>query len=112
MERYNCLPRHLAKELGISHSTLSRWLSGKNIPSSKYCHKLSQYSGTSLDTILAMVGYIPKTTAIDNVAWPEFREYASKMYPQDLDEDTISFIEDIIEYRKQRRIKNKKQKNS
>ena len=29
--------------------------------------------------------------------WPEFREYARQKYPNELDEDLITMIEDLIE---------------
>jgi len=40
--------------------------------------------------------------------WPEFREYARKKYPDELDEDIITMIEDLIERR--RTIARKKKK--
>ncbi len=32
--------------------------------------------------------------------WPEFREYALQKYPNELDEDLITMIEDLIERRR------------
>jgi hypothetical protein len=40
--------------------------------------------------------------------WPEFREYARKMYPDELDDDLITMIEDLIERRRQKRYKSGK----
>jgi len=102
------LPSQMADAIGISHSTISRWLSGKYIPSSRYCQKISEYTGTPLESILAMVGHITEDINIRHSGWPEFREYATKMYPDELDEDTITLIEDIIEYRRNKKKARKK----
>jgi hypothetical protein len=32
--------------------------------------------------------------------WPEFREYANLKYPNELDEDIITMVEDLIERRR------------
>ena len=36
--------------------------------------------------------------------WPEFREYAHQKYPDELDEDLITMIEDLIEWRRARKV--------
>lgn len=93
------MPSHLAAELGISHATVSRWLSGKDIPSIKSCQKLAESSGVSLSSILFFAGYLPgrlmATYAKNDL--PNFREYAEKKYSGELDEDLITMIEDLIE---------------
>ncbi len=38
------LPSQLTADLGISHATVSRWLSGKDRPSSESCQKLAAYA--------------------------------------------------------------------
>jgi len=35
--------------------------------------------------------------------WPEFREYAQRKYPDELDEDVIIMIENLIEQRRGRK---------
>ena len=40
--------------------------------------------------------------------WIEFREYAQKKYPYEIDEEIITLIEDLIERRRARRYKSKK----
>ena len=103
MRRRKRLPSQLANELGISHATVSRWLSGKDQPSTRSCQKLAEYSGMPLAHILAITGFIPPPAKTESPQWPEFREYAHQMYPDELDEDLITMIEDLIERRRHKR---------
>ena len=103
MRRRHRLPSQLAADLGVSHPTIGRWLSGQDIPSTSSCRKLAQYSGLPLEKILSMSGHLPR---IDNSAptdWPEFREYARLKYPTELDDDVIDVIEELIERRRTRK---------
>ena len=100
MRRQSRRPSQMAADLGISHATVSRWLSGKDIPSTKSCRRLAEYSGTPLEKILSIAGHLPLMPDRGPVEWPEFREYASKKYPNELDEEIISMIEYLIERRK------------
>lgn len=52
------LPSQLAAEIGVSHSTMSRWLSGKATPDIASCLKLAMYSGMRVDAILIAAGHI------------------------------------------------------
>jgi transcriptional regulator with XRE-family HTH domain len=108
MRRRKRLPSQLAADLGISHATVSRWLSTADIPSIKSCHKLAEYSGVPLEKILSIVGHLPGVAETGPPEWPEFREYARQMYPDELDEDLITMIEDLIERRRQKRYKSRK----
>jgi transcriptional regulator with XRE-family HTH domain len=103
MRRRKRLPSQLAADLGISHATVSRWLSGKDIPSTSSCHKLAEYSGVPLEKVLSIVGHLPRVAEAAPPEWPEFREYARQKYPDELDEDLITMIEDLIERRRARR---------
>jgi transcriptional regulator with XRE-family HTH domain len=103
MRRRKRLPSQLASDLGISHATVSRWLSGADIPSTKSCRRLAEYSGVPLEKILSVVGHLPIVAETVSHEWPEFREYARKMYPNELDDDLITMIEDLIERRRQKR---------
>ena len=100
MRLRKCLPNKLAAELGVSHATVSRWLSGSDIPSISSCRKLAEYSGVPLEKILATTNYLPPIAVDKPMEWPEFREYAQRKYPDELDEDLISMIEDLIERRR------------
>ncbi len=102
MRRKRLLPSQLAAELGISHATVSRWLSGQDIPSVKSCQKLAKYSGVPLTKVLAAAGYLPMVHETGAVQWPEFREYAREKYAAELDDDLITMIEDLIERRRSR----------
>jgi transcriptional regulator with XRE-family HTH domain len=103
MRRRKRLPSQLAVDLGFSHATVSRWLSGQDIPNTKSCRKLAEYSGVPMERILAIVGHMPGVAEKVPPQWPEFREYARQMYPDELDEDLITMIEDLIERRRQKR---------
>jgi transcriptional regulator with XRE-family HTH domain len=108
MRRRKRLPSQLAYDLGISHATVSRWLSGADIPSTESCRRLAEYSGVPLEKILSIVGHLPRVAEVANREWPEFREYARQMYPNELDDDLITMIEDLIERRRQKRYKSGK----
>jgi transcriptional regulator with XRE-family HTH domain len=103
MRRRKRLPSQLAADLGISHATVSRWLSGQDIPSTKSCRRLAEYSSVPLEKLLSIVGHLPKIAETAPSEWPEFREYARQKYPDELDEDLITMIEDLIERRRQKR---------
>ena len=108
MRRRKRLPSQLAADLGVSHATVSRWLSGEDVPNTRSCRRLADYTGVPLETVLSVVGYLPRVAEKKAPEWPEFREYASQKYPTELDEDLITMIEDLIERRRGRRYGRKK----
>ena len=108
MRRRKRLPSQLAADLGISHATVHRWLTGKDIPSTRYCYKLAEYSGVPLHKVLSITGHLPEMMEQVPAEWPEFREYAQQKYPNELDEDLITMIEDLIERRRGRRHERRK----
>ncbi len=103
MRRRKRRPSQLAAELGISHATVGRWLSGADVPNTKSCRKLSEYSGVPLQKVLSVAGHMPGSAEAGKPEWPEFREYARQKYPSELDEDMITMIEDLIERRREKR---------
>ncbi|MFC1951911.1 helix-turn-helix transcriptional regulator [Chloroflexota bacterium] len=103
MRRRRRLPSQLAAELGINHATVSRWLSGADTPSTRSCRRLSEYSGVPVENILSLTGHLTVVAEGGPVEWPEFREYARRKYPSELDDDLVTMIEDLIERRRQRR---------
>jgi len=100
MRRHQRKPSQMAAELGISHATVSRWLSGRDIPNTRSCQRLADYSGVPVQKVLAIVGHISRVAEKPAAEWPEFREYALNKYPAELDEDLITMIEDLIERRR------------
>ena len=60
MRRRKCRPSQLAADLGISHATVSRWLSVDEVPKTRSCGKLAEYSGVPVEKILSIVGHMPK----------------------------------------------------
>jgi len=103
MRRRKCLPSQLAAELGVSHATVSRWLRGQEVPNLRSCRKLAEYCGVPVEKVLSVVGHLPRVAEAVAPDWPEFREYARRKYPKELDEDLITMIEDLIERRRGRR---------
>jgi len=103
MSRRRRLPSQMAADLGVSHAAMSRWLSGQNVPNTRSCQRLAEYSGVSVDKVLSIVGHITVIVEDGSEKWPEFREYARKKYPSELDEDLVTMVEYLIEQRRARR---------
>jgi len=110
MRRRKRKASQLAADIGVSHATVSRWLSGYDIPNTVSCRRLAEYSGVPVENVLSVVGHIPKVAENKFADWPEFREYALQKYPNELDEDLITMIEDLIERRREKRYRSKKRK--
>ncbi len=103
MRRRKRKPSQMAADLGISHATVSRWLSAMDIPNTRSCHRLAEYTGIPVERVLSIAGHLLRISEEPAVAWPEFREYARQKYPKELDEDMITMIEDLIERRRARK---------
>ncbi len=103
MRRRKRLPSQLATDLEVSHATVGRWIAGEDIPSTRSCRKLAEYSGVPMEMILSITGHLPIVAESSSSVWPEFREYARQKYPEELDEDMITLIEDLIERRRGRK---------
>lgn len=103
MHRRKRLLSQLAADLGVSHVTVGRWLSGKDVPSTRSCLRLADYSGVSIQKILTIAGHLPGRLEKVSADLPEFRDYARKKYPKILDDDLVIMIEDLIERRRQKR---------
>ncbi len=108
MRRRKRLPSQLAADLGVSHATVSRWLSDADVPNIKSCQGLAECSGVPLEKVLSIAGHLPGIADREPPEWPEFREYARRKYPTELDEDLITMIEDLIERRRGKRYGGKK----
>jgi len=108
MRRRKRLPSQLAADLGVSHATVSRWLSGEDVPNTRSCQRLAECTGVPVENILSIVGHLPRVAETVPPEWPEFREYARQKYPNELDEDLITMIEDLIERRRQKRYNTRK----
>ena len=107
MRRRKRKPSQLAADLGISHATVSRWLSGDDVPSTRSCRRLAEYSGVPVEKVFSVVGHMPRVAEKESAEWPEFREYAREKYPHELDEDLITMIEDLIERRRAKKYEGK-----
>ena len=96
------MPSQLAGDIGTSHTTVGRWLSGTDIPGIPSCQKLAEYSGVPLEQVLYLSGHLLEAKTTKAAEWPEFREYATTKYSSELDDDLITMIEDLIERRRAR----------
>jgi transcriptional regulator with XRE-family HTH domain len=102
IRRRGSLPSQFAADVGVSHTSVSRWLSGKEKPSFTSCVKLANYTGVPLQRILHIVGYLVPVEEKAASELPDFREYVKRKYPQELDDDLVTLIEDLIERRRGR----------
>ena len=100
MRSRRVLPGQLAAEIGISRATVNRWLSGTDIPSTRSCRRLAEYSGVPVERVLYIAGHLPIVAESGAEYWPEFREYAQHKYPDELDDELITMIEETIERRR------------
>ncbi len=103
INRKKCSTNRFAANLGVSHTTVGRWLSGALLPNTESCRKIAEYSGESLQRILSIAGHLPPIVETGTHEWPEFREYIQMKYPEELDEDWVVMIEDLIERRRSRK---------
>ena len=102
MRQRRCSPSQLATSLGVRYSTVHRWLHNKTLPSITSCVRLAEYTDLSLQKVLSKIDYIPPLADSPKNSWPEFREYATQKYPDVLDEDLITLIENLIALRRDR----------
>ncbi len=102
LRQRNMSLRRFSQEVGISPSTLSRWLSGKQAPSPESCRKMAEALSLPPEQVLAWAGHLIPMRKADANNLPEFREYAQRKYPAELDEDMIVMIEDLIQRRRMR----------
>ncbi len=100
--------RRLATDAGISPSTLSRWVSGKQVPSPQLCQQFADSLSLPVERVLALAGHLVPMQKANAGALPDFREYARQKYPAELDDDMIAMIEDLIQRRRRRLNENSK----
>jgi len=101
LKTQNRLPCQLARDLGVNHATVLRWLKGQDMPNIESCVKLSHYSNTPLLEILSITGHlIPANASNSTDSLPEFREYVTKKYPKAFNEDVIAMMEHLIASRR------------
>lgn len=102
MRRRGQLPSQFAAAVGVSHTSVSRWLSGKEKPSFASCIKLANYTRMPLQRILHIVGHLIPVEERPASELPDFREYVRRRYPRELDDDLVTIIEDLIDRRRAR----------
>jgi transcriptional regulator with XRE-family HTH domain len=100
MRRRGQLPSQFAADVGVSHTSVSRWLSGKEKPSFTSCVKLANYTRVPLQRVLHIVGHLAPIEGETASELPDFREYVKRKYPRELNDDVVTIIEDLIERRR------------
>ena len=99
MSRRKRLPCQLTVDLVINHSTIRRRPHSRYTTTPHLCRNLVKHSAVPLDAIPPITGTNQEIDSDKSIDWPEFREYARKKYPVELDDDLITMIEDLIEHR-------------
>jgi transcriptional regulator with XRE-family HTH domain len=102
MQRRGFSAAALAGKVGVSRATMSRWLSGQDVPSPRSCQKMAEQLEIPPIELLAVAGHLPKAPQNFPFPLPEFREYARQKYEGQLDNDVIEIIEDLIERRRRK----------
>ena len=97
MRSRGLLPSHLARDLGMSHTTVVRWLSGETTVSLSSCGRLSEYADVPLHHILSLCSDLPCATGVPVGSLPSFNEYTRKKHPDVFDDDVTAMIEKLIE---------------
>ncbi|MFA4835105.1 MAG: helix-turn-helix transcriptional regulator [Dehalococcoidia bacterium] len=88
--------RHLARVVGVSPSTLSRWASEKQMPSPRSCIRLAESLSLPLEQVYAFAGHPIPDQGRDTPVSPDFREYACRRFPEGFRDDMLAMIEDLI----------------
>lgn len=96
LKQRNTSLRRLAAEVGISPSTLSRWASGKQTPSTQCCRKLAVSLSLPVEEVLTWAGHLTPQRNDVSTGSTDYRTYAQLKYPAELQEDMIAMIEDLI----------------
>lgn len=88
------LPSQFARDLGVSHPTVGRWLTGEDVPNTKCCQLIANLTGEPVVRILKMAGHLPADFDIEQPTdLPPFREYIALKYPDKLSESIVLMIE-------------------
>ena len=94
--RYGSLPK-LARAMGVSHHLIYKVKQGKRgIGRRVIIGAIKAFPEYNLGDLFYVEGQPVKSS--NNL--PDFREYARQKYPNELDEDLITMIEDLIERRR------------
>ena len=95
--KYRSLPE-LARVMGMSTGQIYKVRQGKRGINRKFIIGAAKaFPGYNLDDLF----YVDESQPVKSSnKLPEFREYARQKYPNELDEDLITMIEDLIERRR------------
>lgn len=90
--------RELARRAGVSHTLISRTLSGDMAPSADFCIKVANTINESPEKLLRLAGILPTSPASDDSAFQEIMELVRSLPPEDQKE-----ILEYVRFRYQRR---------
>ena len=99
--RYRSLPE-LARAMGISVGHIYKVRQGKRGINQKFIiGAIKAFPGYELADLFYVADESQPVKSSNK--WPEFREYARQKYPNELDENLITMVEDLIERRRAKR---------
>jgi transcriptional regulator with XRE-family HTH domain len=77
--------RELARQIGVSHSFVSKTLSGERSPSANFCNKIAQALDVAPETVLRLAGILPPASPgqpSDDSTLQELVELARNLPPE------------------------------
>jgi len=99
----------MARQLGVSHATIHRWLTGSDIPDAASCGKLAEWSGEPLHYILYIAGHTDVPLDRNGNDLPGFRRYLTMKYAGVFPDELVTVLEGMIsQYHAKRRAKQEK----
>ena len=97
LEQRNIKYSQMAKQLGVSHATVHRWLTEADIPDAASCGKLAVWSGEQLHYILYIAGHIDVPLGKNGNDLPAFRRYLNIKYPGVFPDELVAVFEAMID---------------
>jgi transcriptional regulator with XRE-family HTH domain len=89
----------LAEEIGVSQTTVSQWLSGRNGPKPKSLARIAKYFGVDYAIFAGMIEYVPGPSGSENEIDrlpPKVRKIVAQVI--DLEPELLDMISDQIKY--------------
>lgn len=73
----------LARQVGVSPSSVSRWINGEDLPSEENCRRIARAINRPEDEVRERAGYPPVSDpAVDPTIWTKLREIERELPPR------------------------------